>query len=149
MRLAAMGLGAGGEFGPGVDQGRVVQEALHPAQVLVSVVGVLLAEVGGAGREGWGRAVAELGVGGKFKDEATEPGRWSIGATGFVTGAIKVTEAPAAPGFWLRYATFIGGIRDGIGGYFFAVSENRRLKAEIAELEQWRDDAIVLKGVGS
>jgi choline dehydrogenase-like flavoprotein len=38
---------------------------------------------GSAGREGWGRAVAELGVGGKFKDEATEPGRWSIGATGF------------------------------------------------------------------
>ena len=38
---------------------------------------------GSAGRQGWGRAVAELGVGGKFKDEATEPGRWSIGATGF------------------------------------------------------------------
>ena len=38
---------------------------------------------GGAGREGWGRAVAELGVGGKFKDEATEPGRWNIGATAF------------------------------------------------------------------
>jgi choline dehydrogenase-like flavoprotein len=38
---------------------------------------------GSAGREGWGRAVAELGVGGKFKDEATEPGRWNIGATGF------------------------------------------------------------------
>ena len=38
---------------------------------------------GGAGREGWGRAVAELGVGGAFKDAATEPGRWGIGATGF------------------------------------------------------------------
>jgi choline dehydrogenase-like flavoprotein len=38
---------------------------------------------GGAGREGWDRAVAELGVGGAFKDEATEPGRWGIGATAF------------------------------------------------------------------
>jgi choline dehydrogenase-like flavoprotein len=38
---------------------------------------------GGAGREGWGRAVAELGVGGAFKDAATEPGRWGIGATAF------------------------------------------------------------------
>jgi competence protein ComEC len=37
-----------------------------------------------------------------------------IGATGFVTGAIKTTEAPAAPGFWLRYAAFIQGIRDAI-----------------------------------
>jgi choline dehydrogenase-like flavoprotein len=38
---------------------------------------------GSAGRDGWGRAVAELGVGGKFKDDAAEPGRWSIGATAF------------------------------------------------------------------
>src|SRR5690349_19888932 len=36
---------------------------------------------GGAGREGWSRAVAELGVGGKFKDDMAEPGRWGIGAT--------------------------------------------------------------------
>ena len=36
---------------------------------------------GGAGREGWSRAVAELGVGGAFKDRAAEPGRWTIGAT--------------------------------------------------------------------
>ena len=38
---------------------------------------------GSAGRAGWGRAVAELGVGAKFKDAAAEPGRWSIGATAF------------------------------------------------------------------
>ena len=38
---------------------------------------------GGAGREGWSRAVAELGVGGAFKDSLTEPGRWTIGATAF------------------------------------------------------------------
>ena len=38
---------------------------------------------GGAGREDWGRAVAELGVGGAFKDAMAMPGQWSIGATAF------------------------------------------------------------------
>ena len=38
---------------------------------------------GGAGREDWGRAVAELGVGGAFKDAMSMPGQWSIGATAF------------------------------------------------------------------
>jgi choline dehydrogenase-like flavoprotein len=38
---------------------------------------------GGAGREGWSRAVAELGVGAKFKDAASLPGGWTIGATAF------------------------------------------------------------------
>lgn len=37
-----------------------------------------------------------------------------IGATGFVLGRIKVENASAPPGFWLRYAAAIGGIRDGI-----------------------------------
>ena len=34
---------------------------------------------------------------------------------------------------------------DGIRGYFFAVSENRRLKAELKNMRQWRDVAIALK----
>ncbi len=38
---------------------------------------------GSAGRAGWSRAVAELGVGGGFKDAMSEPGRWEIGATAF------------------------------------------------------------------
>ncbi|MFL5562010.1 MAG: GMC oxidoreductase [Gemmatimonadaceae bacterium] len=38
---------------------------------------------GGAGRDGWSRAVAELGIGGKFKDMAAEPGQWTIGGTAF------------------------------------------------------------------
>jgi choline dehydrogenase-like flavoprotein len=38
---------------------------------------------GGAGREGWSRAVAELGVGAGFKDEMSLPGAWTIGATAF------------------------------------------------------------------
>src|SRR5205807_1558002 len=38
---------------------------------------------GSAGREGWSRAVAELGVGGAFKDSMSLPGQWTIGATAF------------------------------------------------------------------
>lgn len=38
---------------------------------------------GGAGRQGWSRGVAELGVGAAYKDALAEPGGWTIGATGF------------------------------------------------------------------
>jgi choline dehydrogenase-like flavoprotein len=38
---------------------------------------------GSASRQGWDRAVAELGIGGAFKDEMAEPGAWRIGGTGF------------------------------------------------------------------
>jgi choline dehydrogenase-like flavoprotein len=38
---------------------------------------------GGASRQGWSRAVAELGVGGAFKDRIAQPGKWVIGGTAF------------------------------------------------------------------
>jgi choline dehydrogenase-like flavoprotein len=38
---------------------------------------------GSASRQGWARAVAELGVGGAFKDAMAQPGAWTIGATAF------------------------------------------------------------------
>ena len=38
---------------------------------------------GGAGRTGWQRLVAEMRVGGAAKDEAMEPGNWSMGIQGF------------------------------------------------------------------
>jgi choline dehydrogenase-like flavoprotein len=38
---------------------------------------------GGAGREGWGREIAELAVGEALKDALCEPGGWRIGLTGF------------------------------------------------------------------
>jgi len=38
---------------------------------------------GSASREGWERAVAELGVGAAFKDAMASPGPWQIGATAF------------------------------------------------------------------
>ena len=37
-----------------------------------------------------------------------------IGASGFVIGAIKTTEPPAAGGLSLRYAAFMQGLRDAI-----------------------------------
>lgn len=38
---------------------------------------------GGASREGWGRNVAELGIGAQLKAELVEPGKWTIGMTAF------------------------------------------------------------------
>jgi choline dehydrogenase-like flavoprotein len=38
---------------------------------------------GGASRQGWSRAVRELGVGGEFKDAMAQPGQWTVGATAF------------------------------------------------------------------
>ncbi|GLK50253.1 cell shape-determining protein MreC [Brevundimonas intermedia] len=61
------------------------------------------------------------------------------GATETVTG--PVSGVLAAPVRW------IGAVTDYVGGYFFAVSENRRLKAELAELQPWRDQAIALKNI--
>jgi choline dehydrogenase-like flavoprotein len=38
---------------------------------------------GSASRQGWARDVAELSIGADYKDAITEPGGWTIGATGF------------------------------------------------------------------
>ena len=38
---------------------------------------------GGASRQGWSREVAELSIGGDFKDALTEPGMWRMGMGGF------------------------------------------------------------------
>lgn len=38
---------------------------------------------GGASRQGWQRGVAEMGFGGDFKDALSEPGKWTMGITGF------------------------------------------------------------------
>ncbi|WP_295674246.1 GMC family oxidoreductase [uncultured Mucilaginibacter sp.] len=38
---------------------------------------------GSGSREGWSRDIAELGVGGAFKDSITEPGKWTMGIGGF------------------------------------------------------------------
>lgn len=38
---------------------------------------------GSASRQGWSREIAELNIGAEFKEALTEPGAWTIGATGF------------------------------------------------------------------
>jgi len=62
---------------------------------------------------------------------------------GVETVAGPVGGVFAAPVRWFGHAT------DYVGGYFFAVSENRRLKRELAELQPWRDQAIALKNVNA
>jgi choline dehydrogenase-like flavoprotein len=38
---------------------------------------------GSASRQGWSREIAEMNIGSGFKEALTEPGSWTIGATGF------------------------------------------------------------------
>ena len=38
---------------------------------------------GAASRSGWSREIAEMNIGAEFKEALTEPGGWTIGATGF------------------------------------------------------------------
>ena len=38
---------------------------------------------GSASRQGWSQDIAEMNIGAEFKEALTEPGSWSIGATGF------------------------------------------------------------------
>jgi rod shape-determining protein MreC len=65
----------------------------------------------------------------------------AYGATRGVADRViaPVGDALAAPGRWT------GAGVDVIRGYFFAVSENRRLKAEMKEMSQWRDVALALR----
>ncbi|MFY8209359.1 MAG: rod shape-determining protein MreC [Caulobacter sp.] len=55
------------------------------------------------------------------------------------TVARPVSGAIAAPGRW----TGLG--LDYVRSYFFTAHENRRLKAELAEMRQWRDRALALQ----
>jgi rod shape-determining protein MreC len=65
----------------------------------------------------------------------------AYGATRGVADRVltPVGDALSAPGRWT------GAGVDSVRGYFFAVSENRRLKAELKEMRQWRDVAMALR----
>jgi len=78
-------------------------------------------------------------------DRKTVDGGSTYGAArgGVETVTGPVSGVLAAPVRW------VGAVTDYVGGYFFAVSENRRLKAELAELQPWRDQAIALKNVNA
>lgn len=59
----------------------------------------------------------------------------------------RVSDQVAAPvtGVLATPVSWIGAGIDGVKGYFFAVSENRRLKAELREAQQWKTVAIALR----
>lgn len=65
----------------------------------------------------------------------------AYGATRGVADRVltPVGDALSAPGRWT------GAGVDAVKGYFFAVSENHRLKAELKEMRQWRDVALALR----
>jgi rod shape-determining protein MreC len=61
----------------------------------------------------------------------------------------KMGDAVAAPvgGVLSGPIRWTGAGIEAVRGYFFAVSENRRLKAELAEAAQWKDAALALRDV--
>jgi rod shape-determining protein MreC len=65
----------------------------------------------------------------------------AYGATRGVADQVltPVGEALAAPGRWTGEG--VGAVK----GYFFAVSENHELKAQMREMQQWRDVALALR----
>lgn len=67
-----------------------------------------------------------------------EPARAAVDSVAGTTGGVL-----AAPVRWGGDAV------DYVKGYFFAVSENRRLRRELAEMSAWRDDALALKNLNA
>jgi len=80
-----------------------------------------------------------------FVDRQEAPGVGDYGAvrSQFDQALEPVAGVLAAPVRWIRQGAEFA------GGYFFAVSENRRLRQEVVELEGWRDAAIALKNINT
>lgn len=80
-----------------------------------------------------------------FDDTRPRAGQESLAPVraGFEAGATPVGTVLSAPVRWT------GNAIDYVKGYFFAVSENRRLKAELVEMQGWRDDALALKNINA
>ena len=76
-------------------------------------------------------------------DRTTSEGGSTMGAA---RGAFEAAAGPVG-GVFAAPVRWAGAARDYVGGYFFAIGENRRLKAEIAELRGWRDEAIAQKNI--
>lgn len=92
----------------------------------------------------WAAAVAGVVAGLIALGLALTDHRSATGPYGAVRGEFDevmepVTSALYAPVRWAASAA------DFAGGYFFAVSENRRLKAELDDMRRWRDAAVALK----
>ncbi|WP_420478694.1 rod shape-determining protein MreC, partial [Brevundimonas sp. FT23028] len=91
-------------------------------------------------------AVAVAAVGAVLllvSDNGAEASPYQPTRAGVETVSGPVGGVFAAPVRWF------GHVSDYVGGYFFAVSENRRLKKELADLEPWRDQAIALKNINA
>lgn len=78
-----------------------------------------------------------------------------IGASGFVTGAIKAKDPPASGGFSLRYAAFMQGLRDAIDARIRTTLEGDKRAIATALLTGRRDaisepvnDAMFISGLG-
>jgi len=78
-----------------------------------------------------------------------------IGASGFVTGAIKTVEPPLAGGLSLRYAAFMQGLRDAIDARIRNVLDGDQRAIATALLTGRRDaistpvnDAMFISGLG-
>ena len=78
-----------------------------------------------------------------------------IGASGFVTGAIKTVEAPGSGGLSLRYAAFMQGLRDAIDARIRTSLDGDRRAIATALLTGRRDaisppvnDAMFISGLG-
>jgi competence protein ComEC len=78
-----------------------------------------------------------------------------IGASGFVMGAIRVSEPPEAGGFRLRYAAFMQGLRDGIDARIRSRLDGDQRAIATALLTGRRDaitepvnDAMFISGLG-
>jgi competence protein ComEC len=78
-----------------------------------------------------------------------------IGASGFVTGAIKTVETPVSGGLSLRYAAFMQGLRDAIDARIRTTLDGDRRAIATALLTGRRDaittpvnDAMFISGLG-
>jgi len=79
----------------------------------------------------------------------------SIGATGFVTGAIRIAEPPVPPNTWVRYATAISNMRAVIDTRIRAALSGDKAAIASALLTGTRDaistpvnDALFISGLG-
>jgi rod shape-determining protein MreC len=68
-------------------------------------------------------------------------GQWGAARVKFDEIAQPVSSGIAAPFRWIGQGVGY------VGSYFFAVSENRKLKAELREMQRWRDSAVALKNI--
>lgn len=76
------------------------------------------------------------------RSEADQRGHGAI-RSGFESGAAPVGGVFAAPVRWL------GQLTNYIDDYFFAVSENRRLREQVAQLEAERDAVVALRNLNT